>query len=440
MEQNHLKLIGKTSRAYFTPRGEKPATDVWVRRFLAHVCDAVITIILGLLLYAACLAIAGPLGYDRAMQTYESYQQKKIDFLIEQGIMVEGEKDSETLTDSQMFDDFLKAYVSYDTLVEEDKSTPHYRDTIFEFFANRIEDLDFSSIANPSERPEKLGSKEYFNLLDEYINKPVGSQIFVFDEEKQLPVLNSESSSSARSFKDQLLLYIGVDPQTGETVQAQSSTSSANLYKNVATGYLNLRKYAATIALSDRESLANELLLAQSSNHLAVTQTACVIVGWLLGFIIYRAICFPIFRYGRTIGKRVLGFYVVDRQRRKAKTLQLIARSAFEALEQFWTIIFGMVISFSAQALTAPIFIVNNRPVSCLWFMVASLAIYFISAFVALLRRDNMDSLHDLISRTVVIALNDSELIERHLSLKTDDPSIPGSSSVDMNMKGENDE
>ena len=410
-KENQLALDKRTGNRYFTPKGEKPATDVWVRRWLAHLCDAVIVIILGMLMYAAALGIAGPCGYDAKMDEYHSAQAWKLDFLTDVGIMVENEEGDSTLSDDEMFTRFIRAYVSPETLVYQKDGQTHYTDDLMEFYLNTIEtlDIDFGDYDVPTD------SREYFDkILVPDINEAVNADVFVFNEETNLPELNKSvdpENPDVLPYYDQLVGYVGPD----ENTPPNFSEATQSFAQRVAQAYLGARMTAGQLALCDVTAYANEVALTRISNDLGIIQTWCVIAGWLVALVGYRAVTFAVFRYGRTIGKRVLGYYVVDSKRRKAKVWQLAVRTAVEAVEQFWTIIFALLISFSGTAFQAPLFRVSGQPVTVFWFLLGSLAIYFISCFVALLRRNNMDSLHDLASHTVCIALEDSEIIEKHL-------------------------
>ena len=436
--ENGLALGRRTGHRYFTPKGEKPATDVWVRRWLAHLCDAVIVIILGMLLYAAALAIAGPCGYDALMKKYEDAQAWKIDFLTDVGIMVENEEGDSTLTDEEMFTRFIRAYVSPETLVQQhDDGSTHYADDLMEFYLNTVPALDIrlGDYVVPTD------PKEYFEQILTGINKAVNADVFKFDETNNLPELNDEvdpDSGSTLSFYEQLVGYVGAD----ENTPPDYSDSTRSFAQKVAQSYLNARMTAGQLALCDLTAYTNEIELTSVSNELGVIQTWCVIIGWLVALIGYRLICYAIFKYGRTISKRILGYYVVDSKRVKARAWQQAVRIAIEAVEQFWTIIFALLLSFSGTAFQAPLFSVGSQQVTVFWFLLGSLAIYFISCFIALLRRNNMDSLHDLASHTVCIALEDSEMIESHLKGTEASNADDGDDDLEQNLalKDETDE
>lgn len=421
-ESVHSKLHSRNDlkSGYYTYEGEKPATNVWGRRFLAHLCDVVIEIILGLCLYAACTAIANPLGYSDMSAEYQELFAGKIQFLIDAGIMresegLDGDGNASTMTDTEMAEDLVLTYFDYDTLVTtEEDGTVVYNDLLMEFYCHKLG----VTVTGVPGYEESLTAYEYFEILDEEVNDYAGVDIFVYDEDLGLPQLNGETvEGHTYSYRSLLFNYMGRNPDTGEEEATAVDTSevASGVFSSLAQGYLNMRVDAATIAISSDERVSDEYELALISTDMVLVKAVCLAVGYMLAFIIYRGVCYPIFKYGRTVSKRILGYYVVDFKRSKAKWWQLVLRTAVEMIETYWVVLFGYLMIFGTDALTVPLMKVGTAYVEGIWFILASLLIYLGSCICAFIARNNMSSLHDFASHTACIALEEGTFIKDHL-------------------------
>lgn len=432
LESRHQRV-----NRYYTYEGERPATDSWGRRFLAHVCDVVIVIILGLIMYAILAAISKPLGYSRMSDEYNRLFDEKIQYLIDVGIMEEAEAVGEngqinTFSDREMAKRLVEAYFGVDTLVETDEKGvfKRYKDPLLEFYCNVLgnPDRDGVTVTGVPGYENPYTTKEYFEILEEQVNGYANAEIFVFDETigplgldgqpVGLPKLNDTTIEGRDySYRDLLFYYLGKNPDTGEEDETIKDTSDVNygLFSSLAQGYLNMRMDASTIAVSSDERADAELRIIVVSTDMALTKAVCLAVGYMLGFIAYRGVCFPIFKHGRTVAKRVLGYYVVDSKRKKAKWYQLVGRSFVEMLEQYWVVVFGSFMILGTDAFRAPLMKIGATYVTGGWFMLASILLYLASCICAFIVRDNMSSFHDLASHTACICLTDQTFINTHL-------------------------
>lgn len=398
-------------------KGEKAAVNSWGKRWIAHICDACITLLLAMAMFSAIFAIAGPCGYNAVQEQYDQASQTKLDFLVDMGIM---QSEDSGITDEDIFEDFI-----FSTLpgYEGDEA----KDVLENYYLVKAKTLTQATGDDVFQPQYEIKSydtlEEYYNqIIVPGINEATGHEMFLWQDDAI--VLNdtegSAGTSDNRSIREQLCLYMGLDPLTGEKLaHAQITDYNSNLYAAIYNCYMNLRQEAAGEAICSEAEWDNEVALSLSSVQASIIRSICLVVAWFVASALYYGICHAIFGYGRTVGKRILGYYVCDKNRVKARWYQILGRDAIVSIEDFWIIFFGFLMVFGIQGLNAPLFLYDGyKTFGAVWLVVISLLLYLLSSILAFILRTDMSSLHDLGSHTVCIKLEEAENIKDHLHVK----------------------
>lgn len=402
MSENPFSLdVLEAKKATTSPKGERPAQASWPKRWLAHLADVLIVAILGIVFYTAAVMpiIEATTDFNAQVSIYQNAQSAKIGFLQSMGIMKAKEGGNQSESDSDMFLAFATAYLNdqpqsdpmriYYTQKAKDL-TPYNPETAKDQWDSRFETTSV---------PKALDDAGYNALLEKQFN--TDSQK-VFEDGK----LTDEDSHSARFL---LATYTGIGLKPGEGKEVFDE--NASFYAAMMSNYTTLRQSAAMEALSSLQEMPTEIALVTSYDRINRLRSLSAILSYVLAFVLGA---FPYFRYGRTIGKRVLGFYVIDRDDRKAAPWQLMARMIVHFFEYFWAIAFTLFFVFGLDALNAP-FIGSVT----YWIpLTVSLCLAILSGILSFAIKPDMLSLADVCSHTRVISLEPTAAIQDILAKK----------------------
>lgn len=428
---NYLSLHKATKTGYNAVKGEKPAQNSWVRRWFAHIADSFLTLLIGLFFFWVALEIAYPCGYSKIQEAYNQSSAAKLSFLADMGIM---QPEGSGQTDGDMFRNFILHYVNPEKA--EDSLLVYYTEKAPELVTAKGDDVFKPSYNVVSCSDEK----DYLDeILAPTINKRFNTDFFRWNGETI--VINNDPGSAGtadnHSLKEQICMYLGIDPITGDSVREQTNDYNSNLYSTLSNCYLMLRQTAAAEAICSTAEWDNEIQLSLSSTQAAAVRCACIFVGWFVASFLYYGIGHLVFGYGRTIGKRILGYYVIDKNRVKARWWQLALRDLVTSLEDLWLLFFSLLMIFGSSVMAVPLFLIGLTSVHAIWFILGSLLLYLLSSILAFILRSDMTSIHDLASHTVCVTLTESEDIKSHLKERKSQDKKDTLEELDSNLKGE---
>lgn len=420
---------------------EDPSTT-WLKRWFAHLADFSLTIILNILIY---IAIVSPIAkaitnYEGNSEEMKSAIKAKFEFLGSLGILeLTTEKKDAVDTGygvqyknaDSMTKKFIQAYLKEDGLGDSKK----WNDNAMNYYLNTSKTL------TKQEESSTLKSfdttKEYATYLESVFNNGT-YKIFTFDEKTQLPQLNDEPGSSKTpdnySIKKQLRLYIG-ENYLLEGEKASQTDSNKAIYSSIKTSYNALVKTMVNEAISSAQEHENEKAIVNLNTKLSLTNSTSIVISFLLAFILYNTLFQCIFKYGRPIGKKILGFYVIDKENRKAQVWQHLVRTACLFFEQFWGIVFNAMMVFGLNTFNAPLFLFGNTSISIYIVCILSFALFLISAILAFILRKDMTSLHDLFSHTKCVKFKSNVVLNEFFSQREEATDL---NALEKNLEGKN--
>lgn len=379
-----------------SPEGEIDPKRAWMKRGLAFLADLLILYLVSLTVYmAVTMPIAGAsTPYQQKVKAYEEAVQKKLNFLSEQRISPRKE-DGTTYTDEEISKNAFSYYLDGS---KEDILRTYYVDKAPFLTPYQGSSPGYETNASP----RSMTREEYLSFLSEEFNRAAGEKVFIGG------AFLDEGEAYTPYEKLSQYLGVGLKPGQGKTVNEANQA----LFLRLSSSYLSLRREAALEAISSAQEMPNEIALLQSYRYVNQTRSLAAVLSWAVAYLLTFPLPSLFFGWGRTVGKRILGFYVISSSEKKAKGWQMALRFLLTFFETFWGVSFLMFYIFGWNLFAVPFFSSTTLTVP----VAISLVWMLSSASLAFVFHSTMSSLHDLASKTRVIQLDEGTSIDSFLS------------------------
>lgn len=396
----------------FTDDGDVvPAQDAWGKRWMAHVLDLFSVVVMDFFIYflIAMPIVRAGTDFNELGTKYETAVDNKLSFLMDMDIMVENEDGDSTLTDEEMAEKFIGVYLSGNL-----GDSTQWNDPLMNYYLNKAatltpydESVDgYDPSYAPSTQPKSLDQAGYNELILSSFNSD--ETIFVENENGDLEFEDDGSESSPRYL---IATYTGIGLKEGEAKVTTDDNSA--LFSTIEREYVALREQASLEALSSSQEMPNEIVLSSTYDKILRIRSYAILVSHIVSFVIVYQLPAFFFKYGRSVSKRIFGFYVISRNGKKAKPWQYIVRDLISFLEQFWSIAFSLLLIFGTTSFYIPfVGSVYYLPV-----IIGSLLLFLASAICSFVSRKYMLSFHDYLSFTKCLKLRDKANIQDVLKI-----------------------
>lgn len=415
------------------------------KRFTAMFVDIVLITILELFFFAVLVYPVGKKisNYSNIEQGLKTCINTKFNYLDELNVIEKAsENDKDIVTTNYDFtyynsehetNKFLTCYLLDNNLKNSnyDETKPSYdhennikardnnkwNDTLMNYYLQISPVLKSKYSISASSFTVYSSTYEYYKFLAYNFNTST-YEIFLYDEENQTPILNDNPSSSKTpdnySIKKQLRLYLGGDYLLEDEKQSETSVNK-EIYNIIKSSYNKTISSITEEVLNTTIEYDNEKTIVSLNNKMANISSLSILVSYSISFFLYFLISQCVFKSGITFGKKFFNFFVVSRNNKKAKVYQIIIRDIGNYFEYFWISSFISVILYRLSFFSAPLFIFNNFTISLPTVILISLCLMLVSMILSLILRRYMLTLHDIISYTKCIRLEEGLKIKNFL-------------------------
>lgn len=433
---------------------ELPANQNSTKRVAALFIDMVIVTILELILFAVLIyPLAKKIGnYTNIEQELKTSINTKFNYLDSLNVIEKAsEEDKDIITTNYDFtyynsehetNQFLSSYLLDENLINKnyDSTKPSYdyennihardnnkwNDNLMNYYLELSPILSSKYSITTSKFTSYSTPYEYYQYLSYNFNTST-YKIFVYDGEKQVPVINDEDGSSSTpdnySIKKQLRLYLGGQYLLDGEKQSET-TVNKEIYNIIKSSYNKTISSITEEVLNTSLEYENEKTIVVLNNKMANISSLSILLSYSLAFILYFSIFQCIFKSGMTVGKKVFNFMVVSRNDKRAKVWQILIRDIGLYFEYFWISGFVSVVLYRLSFFSAPLFIFQAFTITLPTVILISFCLMIISMILSLLIRKYMLSLHDLISYTKCIRLQEGLNIKNFIESQKENDNL----------------